>query len=81
MLKPTILLDKSYLQGSKVIDIQRACGKPSTHYEDTRFRFEEELASADYQMPPEAAETMEKEAEQLRHDVASLLSHVARFPR
>lgn len=137
MTKPTILLDKSYLQGSTAVhmlqlaqshqllmadvlfyelisssepgrsrcfakfpeienpvvlvnhvgallerEIQshRACGKPSTRYEDIRFEFDEALASKDYTLPPSAAETLQEQMVELRQDVERFVERVRLIP-
>ncbi len=52
---------------------QRSCGKPSEHAIDIQFRFNPALADKDYELPPEAQESMQEEAAELEEEKFRLI--------
>ena len=77
---PVILVNHVGALLKQEIESHEACGKPSTRYEDIRFQFNEALASANYALPPSAAEALREQTAELREDVERFLDRVRLIP-
>lgn len=77
---PVILVKHVGALLKEEIQSRRACGKPSTRYEDIRFQFNEALASAEYTLPPSAADVLQEQTAELRGDVERFLERARLIP-